>query len=67
LKAVDNLKDSEFITNESMKYQHVIVPRSEIAKRIRADRKLMRKVAEFLGLDEEGLSATGLSGRADEA
>lgn len=52
LEIVDNLKGSDYLTDESLRYQEVLVPRAEIAKRIRQDRKVLKKVASMLGLDE---------------
>src|SRR5690606_33360565 len=34
LKTVDGLKDTDFLEDESFRYQEVVIPRAEIAKRI---------------------------------
>ena len=52
IKTVDNLADSEFLTDESVRWQQVVVSKSEIAKRIKSDRKTMGAVAEFLGMGD---------------
>lgn len=52
LKAVDNLRDTEYLTDESVRWQQVVVSKSEIAKRIKTDRKTMAAVAEFLGMGD---------------
>lgn len=52
LEVVDNLKGSSFLTDESIRYTQAIIPRAEIAKRIRKDRKMLSSVADMLGLPE---------------
>ncbi|MEX2963909.1 LPD38 domain-containing protein, partial [Microbulbifer sp. TYP-18] len=54
LKTVDNLKDTEYLSDESLKYTTAIVPRSEIVKRIKGDRAYLEMVADQLGLPEAG-------------
>lgn len=50
LKSVDNLKDSRFLTNESMRFEKAAIPRGELNKRIKGDREYREQVADFLGL-----------------
>lgn len=52
LKTVDNLKGTDFLLDESLRYQKAVVSRNQIAKQIKGDRKLLRGVAEFLGMPE---------------
>src|SRR5690606_26689410 len=52
LKSVDNLRDTDFISDETIRWQQVVVSKSEIAKRIKQDRKTMAAVAEFLGMGD---------------
>ncbi|NIB43825.1 hypothetical protein HBA55_29755 [Pseudomaricurvus alkylphenolicus] len=54
MKTVDNLGDSEFLTDESMKYTEAIVPKTEVTKRIQADRDYLVMVSEMLGLPDAG-------------
>ncbi|KRT54473.1 hypothetical protein Ga0074115_105112 [endosymbiont of Ridgeia piscesae] len=54
LKTVDNLKGSDYITDESLKYHQAIVPRSEITKRIKQDRAYLEMVADHIGLPDAG-------------
>lgn len=49
LKTVNNLKDTEYLTDESMRYQQQAIPKSELNKRMRNDRKYKEMVADFLG------------------
>jgi len=51
-EVVDNLKDSEFLTDESPRYQQVLISRSQIAQQIRNDRKALAMAADMLGLPE---------------
>lgn len=53
LKAVDNLKDSRFMSNESMRFEQAAIPRSEVNKRIKSDRAYREQVAEFLGFGRD--------------
>lgn len=52
LEVVDNLKGSDFLTDESIRYTQAIVPRAELAKRIRKDRKTLAAVSNMLGMPE---------------
>lgn len=52
LEVVDNLKGSDFLTDESPRYQQVLITRSQIASQIRQDRKALRLAAQLLGLEE---------------
>ncbi|WP_299947137.1 hypothetical protein [uncultured Microbulbifer sp.] len=54
LKTVDNLKDTDYLSDESLKYTAAIVPRSEVVKRIKADRAYLEMMADRLGLPEAG-------------
>ncbi|MBG4718162.1 hypothetical protein I5F71_02730 [Pseudomonas aeruginosa] len=56
LEVVDNLKGSPFISDESVRYTQAIIPRAELAKRVRQDRKTQQAVAGMLGL-KEGVNA----------
>lgn len=61
LEVVDNLKGSEFLTDESVRYTQAIVPRAELAKRIRKDRKTLAAVSNMLGMPE-GSTAIKVAG-----
>lgn len=52
IEVVDNLKGSDFLTDESIRYTQAIIPRAEIAKRIRKDRKTLAAVSDMLGMPE---------------
>lgn len=54
LKIVDNLKGTPFLTNETLKYKQVVVPRSEIVKKIKGDRNYVEMLADMLGVPEAG-------------
>lgn len=58
LKAVDNLKDTDYLSDESFRYTKAVVSKSEINSRIRKDRKYRESVAEFLGLERSTASNT---------
>ena len=49
LKAVDNLKGSEYLTDESMRYTKALIPKGSLAKMMREDRKYKEMVADYLG------------------
>lgn len=49
LKTVNNLEGTEYLTNESMRYEKQAIPKSELNKRIKSDRKYREMVADFLG------------------
>lgn len=53
VKAMDNLSESDFISDESMRWQKVVVPRAELVKQIKGDRKYLEYWAEAMGLDVE--------------
>ncbi|WJN61376.1 LPD38 domain-containing protein [Pseudomonas sp. SO81] len=50
LEVVDNLKGSDFIADESPRWQQVLVSRDQIAAQIRKDRKALQLAAEMLDL-----------------
>nr|WP_298168302.1 LPD38 domain-containing protein [uncultured Pseudomonas sp.] len=50
LEVVDNLKDSEYLADESPRYQQVLISRSQIAQQIRKDRKALAMAADLLDL-----------------
>ena len=52
LEVVDNLQGSEFLTDESPRFQQVLISRSQIAQQIRKDRKALAMAADMLGLPE---------------
>ncbi|WP_139231006.1 LPD38 domain-containing protein [Geopseudomonas sagittaria] len=52
LEVVDNLKGSDYLADESPRYQQVLISRSQIAAQIRQDRKALRLAAQMLGLEE---------------
>ncbi|MCM2317790.1 MAG: hypothetical protein NDI93_00490 [Pseudomonas sp.] len=52
LEVVDNLKGSDYLADESPRYQQVLISRSQIAAQIRQDRKAQRLAAQMLGLKE---------------
>lgn len=52
LELVDNLKGSPYLTDESLRFTKALVPRSEIAKQIKADRTMLVAAANFLGMAE---------------
>lgn len=52
LEVVDNLKGSEFLSDESPRFQQVLISRSQIAQQIRKDRKALAMAADMLGLPE---------------
>lgn len=54
LKTVDNLKGTDFIKDETMKFKSVLVSRSQIIERIRADREYLQAVADALGMLDAG-------------
>ena len=54
LKTVDNLKDTDYFTNESLKYTQAIIPKAEVVKRIKADRNYLEMVGEMMGLFDAG-------------
>ncbi|HCF5769802.1 LPD38 domain-containing protein [Pseudomonas aeruginosa] len=56
LEVVDNLKGSPFLSDESVRYTQAIIPRAELAKRVRKDRKTQQAVAAMLGL-KDGVNA----------
>ena len=56
LEVVDNLKGSPFLSDESVRYTEAIIPRAELAKRVRKDRKTQQAVASMLGL-KDGVNA----------
>lgn len=56
LEVVDNLKGSDYLADESPRYQQVLISRSQIAAQIRQDRKAQRLAAQMLGL-KDGASA----------
>lgn len=47
-----DLEGMDYITHETMRFTKVLVPRSEIRKRIVQDRAFAKQVAEFLGMEE---------------
>lgn len=51
VKTVNNLKDTEYLEDHSLKYTKAIIPKSEIRKRIRADRAVAKQLAEEVGID----------------
>jgi N12 class adenine-specific DNA methylase len=53
LKAVDNLKDTDDLQNETMRYTQAAIPKSDLNKRIKADREFRRQVAEVLGFERD--------------
>ncbi|WP_445938766.1 LPD38 domain-containing protein, partial [Pseudomonas sp.] len=53
MEVVDNLQGSEYLTDESPRYQQVLISRSQIAQQIRKDRKALAMAAEMLGLPAE--------------
>lgn len=53
LEVVDNLQGSQYLTDESPRYQQVLISRSQIAGQIRKDRKALAMAAEMLGLPAE--------------
>lgn len=53
MEVVDNLQSSEYLTDESPRYQQVLISRSQIADQIRKDRKALAMAAEMLGLPAE--------------
>ena len=53
MEVVDNLQGSEYLTDESPRYQQVLISRSQIADQIRKDRKALAMAAEMLGLPAE--------------
>jgi hypothetical protein len=53
LEVVDNLQGSQYLTDESPRYQQVLISRSQIADQIRKDRKALAMAAEMLGLPAE--------------
>lgn len=56
LEVVDNLKGSPFLSDESVRYTQAIIPRAELAKRVRKDRRTQQAVASMLGL-KDGVNA----------
>jgi len=52
LEVVDNLKGSDYLTNQDLKWQRMVVPRNEVVKKIKGDRVALEFWAEQLGLDE---------------
>ena len=52
LETVDNLAGSDYLTDEGMRWTRLVVPRSEVVKKIRGDRNYLEFWAEQLGLDE---------------
>lgn len=50
LEVVDNLKGSDFIADESPRWQQVLVSRDQIAQQIRKDRKALQLAADMLDL-----------------
>lgn len=52
LEIVDNLKDSHYLSDESPRYQQVLISRSQIAQQVKKDRKALKLLATMLGLPE---------------
>lgn len=52
-EVVDNLQGSEYLADESPRFQQVLISRSQIADQIRKDRKALAMAAEMLGLPAE--------------
>ncbi|MFD3300236.1 LPD38 domain-containing protein [Aquipseudomonas alcaligenes] len=52
LETVDNLAGSDYLTDEGMRWTRLVVPRSEVVKKIKGDRNYLEFWAEQLGLDE---------------
>lgn len=50
LEVVGNLQDSEFLTDESPRWQQVLISRDQIAQQIRKDRKALALAADLLDL-----------------
>lgn len=50
LEVVDNLKGSDFIADESPRWQQVLISRDQIARQIRKDRKALALAADLLNL-----------------
>ncbi|WP_322979104.1 LPD38 domain-containing protein [Pseudomonas sp. C11] len=50
LEVVDNLQGSEYLTDESPRWQQVVVSRDQIAQQIRKDRKALALAADLLDL-----------------
>lgn len=48
----EDIEGYEYITHETMRFTKVLVPRSEIRKRVMADRAFARQIAKFMGMDE---------------
>lgn len=51
LEVVNNLKGSEYLIDEGMKWTRMVVPRNEVVKHIKGDRVALEFWAEQLGLD----------------
>ena len=50
LEVVDNLKGSDFLADESPRWQQVLISRDQIAQQIRKDRKALQLAADMLDL-----------------
>ncbi|WP_447593509.1 LPD38 domain-containing protein [Aquipseudomonas campi] len=50
LEVVDNLKDSDYLQDESPRWQQVLISRDQIAQQIRKDRKALALAADLLDL-----------------
>ncbi|MDH1865748.1 hypothetical protein N5D83_02805 [Pseudomonas chengduensis] len=50
LEVVDNLQGSDFLTDESPRWQQVLISRDQIAQQIRKDRKALALAADLLDL-----------------
>lgn len=52
LETVDNLKGTDYLADEGMRWTRLVVPRAEVAKKIKGDRVWLEFWAEQLGMDE---------------
>lgn len=52
LKSVDNLRDTDFLSDESLRYTPAIVSKSEMVKRVREDYATAKQMALMMGVNQ---------------
>jgi|GEM_PF-1975295 len=58
LEVVDNLKGSEYLTDESLRWKPVVLPRAQVIQKMRRDANYLRAWLEHMGLaPDAGLEA----------
>lgn len=51
LKMTNNLRNTDYLSDETLRYQKAVIPKREVVKRIKGDRNYLEAWAEALGMD----------------